>query len=768
MRKSCLCSTSLLALCLATPAMAGEEEASPANGGIEEIIVTAQKRTEPLQKVAVPVSVLTGEALTRSGVTQATELTKLVPALQVAPATAYTQIYLRGIGTFGANAFAEQGVSFNLDGVYLSRPAAPSAVFYDLERIEVIKGPQGTLFGRNSTGGAVNLVTARPSLSGASASLNAEYGNYDTLKISSAVNLPIASSMALRVSGQLAKHDGYYSDGYDDEDTSAMRVQFRLNPSSDFDFNLAFDYGHVGGQGPGGTIVPLLAGKRRLGPSDPAVVDQYLARSPSFPVPQNRAGADGFLDNDYYGAVANANGNLGFATLTAIAAWRNTKLNFLSYTTGYPISVAEDSDQQSLEVRLSNQSPQLKWVLGGYFFVEDVRANEFYNLANNGSRRDADLSTNSIAVFGEATYSLAPSLRLTAGARHTRDRKEQVTEAHSYPFFGFVDPAFPLFRPIIGDIRTDALTDAKFSATTWKVGVEADLGPQSLLYATASTGFKSGVLFAALGSNYSRPEKLTAYTFGSKNRFAGGTIQLNAEAFYWDYKDQQISHLAPVVVATVGQNAIYGPVFRTSNAGAATIYGAEVDLIAKVDPTFTATASIQYLHSNYDRFEYQAYSNPGQGQPGQPPVAGPPPVNGCTSTLTGLTAALPLARIYDVNCSGKPLVNAPRWTMNLGLEKTFPLRGAGNLRIGVDNRIESSRFLSVDFMNVARQDNYWTSNANLTWSNRQDDLSITAYVNNIQNRLIFSNSIQNPGKPGTFYNQLRSPRLFGVRVSKKI
>ncbi len=761
-------STCFIISCVDAHAAVAQTPPSAGESSIQEIIVTAQKRPEPLQKAAVPVSVLSGEALIKGGVTQATELTKLVPALQIAPATSYTQIYLRGIGTFGANAFAEQGVSFNLDGVYLSRPAAPSAVFYDLERIEVIKGPQGTLFGRNSTGGALNLVTVRPSLSRPSAYVNADYGNYDTLKVSSAVNLPVLSNMALRVSGQLARHDGYYNDGYDDENTSAMRLQLRVNPSRDFDLNIAFDYGKVGGQGPGGTITPLVNGKRRLGPSDPSVVAAYLARSPSIPVPQNRALADGFLDNDYYGAVINASTNLGFADLTAIAAWRKTKLDFLSYTTGYPITVIENSNQRSLELRLSNQSNKLKWVLGGYFFDENVLAKEFYNLANNGSRRDADLSTDSAAVFGEGTYSISSLFRLTAGIRYTKDHKKQVTEAHSYPFFGFVEPAFPLFRPIIGDIRTDALTKAEFAATTWKLGAELDAGSQSLVYANVATGFKSGVLFAALPPNFSKPEKLTAYTLGSKNRFLAGRLQLNSEVFYWDYRDQQISNLAPVAVATFGQNTIYGPVFRTSNAGAATIYGAEIDLIAKLDPTFIATANIQYLHTNYDSFSYQAYSLPGQGQPGQPPVAGPPPVNSCKSTVTGLTGALPLARIYDVDCSGQPLVNAPRWTVNLSLEKTISLGASGIIRMSLDNRFESSRFLSIDFMNSARQDSYWLSNVSAGWSNASGDLSIGAYVNNLQNRLVYSNSIQSPGKPGTFYNQLRSPRIYGLRASKKI
>ncbi len=162
-------SVALAALALATPVLAqegSEAQADPsaADTGLTDIIVTAQRREENLQRAALPVSAVTGDVLVSQSITRADDLTRLVPALQVAPASSFTQIYLRGIGTFGANAFAEQGVAFNLDGVYLSRPAAPAALFFDLERMEVLKGPQGTLYGRNASGGAVNLITAKPKL----------------------------------------------------------------------------------------------------------------------------------------------------------------------------------------------------------------------------------------------------------------------------------------------------------------------------------------------------------------------------------------------------------------------------------------------------------------------------------------------------------------------------------------------------------------------------------------------------------------------------
>ncbi len=742
-----------VALCSALPALAQQASASDEQG-LEDIVVTAQRREETLQKAAIPVSAIAGDTLTRQSITQATDITRLVPALQIAPAASFTQIYLRGVGTFGANAFAEQGVAFNLDGVYLSRPAAPAALFYDLERMEVLKGPQGTLYGRNATGGAVNLITAKPKLGAFSGFATAEYGNYDAIKGSAALNIPVGDKAAFRLSGQYVKRDGFYSDGYDDEDTQAIRGQFRLDTGNGFNMNIMLDYGKVGGQGSGGTIMPLLAGKRRLGPSDPAVVAAYVARAPGAPVPQAIARNDGYQDNKYYGAVATLNADLGFAKLTVIPAWRKTDLDFLSYASSFLIDVTENSDQMSLEARLSNQSDKLKWVLGSYYFSEDTSARQFFDQASNGTRINSELQTRSFAVFGEATYSLTDRFRITGGARYTKDNKQQVTEAHTLPFVGFVPPAFPNFVPIILDLRTDAASDVNFKKTTWKAGVEFDAGPRSLLYATVATGFKSGILYSALGQNFSAPERLTAYTLGSKNRFFDNTLQVNVEAFYWDYKDQQISHLAPVQVAMTPGGAIFGPVFKTENAGAATIYGFETELLWQPSRSDLLSVNLQYLHTKYDDLRYQAYS-----------VTGAVPVIGCAVTPTALLGASAAARIYNVDCSGKPVVNAPKWAINAGYDHTFDLGGGGKIIAGVDTRIESSRFLSIDFLPLGKQGSYMMSIARLTYETESGNLAVTAFINNLENELVFSNSLQSPAKAGVIYNQLRPPRTYGVRAT---
>jgi iron complex outermembrane receptor protein len=729
------------------PTTAGESE------GLQDIVVTAQRREENLQRAAIAVSAISGAALRDQSITQATDLSRLVPAIQIAPAASFSQIYLRGVGTFGANAFAEQAVAFNLDGVYLSRSAAPAGLFFDLERIEVLKGPQGTLYGRNATGGAINVISAKPKLDTAEGYLNAEYGNYDTFKASGALNLPLGSQAAIRIAGQHAKHDGYFNDGYDDEDTQAVRGQVLVDAGG-FDATLSADYAHVGGKGSGGTIMPLLFGDRdtRLGPSDPRVIAAYASRPPTAPVPQVVARGDGYQDNSFYGVAATLNADLGFARLTVLPAYRKTDLDFASYASSFLIDITEKSDQTSIEARLGNSSVPLTWVVGGYYFTEDVSARQFFDQASNGTRINSELSTDSIAAFGQATFSLTPAFRLTGGLRYTRDTKKQDTEAHSYPFAGFVPNRFPLV-PIILDIPTFATSDVSFKKLTWKAGVEFDFGPASLLYASVATGFKSGALFSAIGRNYSDPENLTAFTVGSKNRFLDNRLQFNVEAFYWKYRDQQISHLAPVQVAATPGGAIFGPVFKTENAGKATIWGAEAELLWQASPADLLSINIQYLDTQYDDLRYQFYS-----------TTGGPPVAGCAVTPTALLGASPTARIFDVDCSGRPITNAPKLAINAGYEHRFDLGGAGHLTVAADTRIESSRFVSIDYMPVTRQGSYMMSNARVTWEEAGGRFTIGAFVNNLENTRVFAASLQSPAKPGVFYNQLRPPRTYGLRA----
>ena len=266
-------------------------------------------------------------------------------------------------------------------------PAAPAGLFYDLERIEVLKGPQGTLYGRNASGGALNVITAKPQLGELGGFLTAEYGNYDTIKASGAINCAARRQPWRCASpGSTSTATATSTTATTTRNRESLRAQLAFDPGNGFDMTVMLDYANIGGQGSGGTIMPLIGGDdERLGPSDPRVIDEYLARPPTPPVPQIIAQDDGYQDNDFYGALATINADLGFATLTVMPAYRKTDLDFVSYASSFLIDVTEESEQTSLEARLANQGDRVTWVAGAYYFDESVEADQFYDQASNAT-----------------------------------------------------------------------------------------------------------------------------------------------------------------------------------------------------------------------------------------------------------------------------------------------------------------------------------------------------------------------------------------------
>jgi iron complex outermembrane receptor protein len=222
MIKVLLSSVGLIAL--ASTAAAQDVPAAPPNpeqsqdqGRIEDIVVTASRRAENVQRAALSIQALTSETLARANVSRPEDLASIAPGVQIGSAGPYAQAYVRGVGNYATNSFAESPIAFNLDGVYISRAWATRGMFYDLDRVEVLKGPQGTLYGRNASGGAINVITAKPKLGSVSGFIEGQVGNYNLWQGTAAVNLPIGETVAIRASGQVIDRDGYLSDGYDDD-----------------------------------------------------------------------------------------------------------------------------------------------------------------------------------------------------------------------------------------------------------------------------------------------------------------------------------------------------------------------------------------------------------------------------------------------------------------------------------------------------------------------------------------------------------------------
>lgn len=714
--------------------------------GLADIVVTAQRREETLQRAALAVSAVSSEEIAKANIADVTNLSKLVPSLVVQPATGTSVgFYLRGVGATVGNAFTENPVAFNFGPVYIARPAALLGTFYDLERVEVLKGPQGTLYGRNATGGAINVIPRAPRLGQLGADLSLEVGNYELIRAQAAANVPLGDRAAFRIATQVADRDGYLSDGYDDENGQAARASLLVEPTERLAVTVVADYFKQGGNGPGGVLVPgpLVPNApdvdERVGGADPRSIAALRAAFPQLINPGLVAPprTDGFVDSEFWGAYATVELDLGGAALTVIPAYRDSRPNYLGYNGGYYARVDEVAKQKSLEVRLASPGGErFNYVLGGYYFDEDQRSfNNFIQGLLVNTLFDTRLDNKSYAVFGQASFAIVPRFRVVAGARQTWEEKVNDTIL-TQTSFG-VGPTS----------RTQG--EADFKKFTWKLGVEFDAGERNLLYATVATGFKSGGFFIAAVDNTFRPENITAYTLGSKNRFLDNRLQLNLEAFYWDYKDQQVNYIGPIrtTPTTIGSG------LTTANAGKSRIYGAEAELVFQLTPNDLFGANVQYLNGKYTDFVFVAAS-----------ANGSVPRTTCVATPNPSVVLPGAGRAFTIDCSGKPQINTPEWSVNLSYEHVFPLGADHNLAVGGRTKIEASRFLSIEYLPEERQDGYMQSDLYVTLANPDKRWSLTAFVNNVENETVYAGTSLRPVLP-VVYNILRPPRTYGVRAA---
>lgn len=761
---------------------------TPDANGLADIVVTAQRVAENSQRAAVAVDVVGGGQLRASGTSSVDKLTSLVPALTVPSAGSYNYYFVRGVGNFASTSYSDPAVAFNYDGVYVGRPTSAAGVFYDLDRIEVLKGPQGTLYGRNATGGAINVLPTQPKLGEFSGFGSVSYGNYNALNLQGAINAPLGENGALRLSTNIVSHDGYLSDGQSDEKVQALRAQMKAKLTPELSVRVSGDFAHVGGVGAGYSYVDAyrynpalttLPRGQRFTVTDSGLDLSQGIFSPSSQayIQTKRAGPAGrnlnalsqfpFQKNDFYGANAEIGYETGIGTLTIIPAWRYAKLDNLGGTLASVFSREKD-EQYSVEARLGKTGIGIfDYNVGLYYFDESIKGHIAVNQAALAVQQDYTTGTKSYAAFGRLTVHLGDRLRAVGGVRYTRDNKQfdgqsnrvtLVCVAAACPtlplfpaFQSFSDIPFALPRfgvpagpgPVPGSIvsRGDVVVDAnqKIGKATYRGALELDLGPRSLLYASVETGYRSGGFSLASGYETYRPEFITAYTIGSKNRFFDNRVQLNLEAFYWNYRNQQVSHVG---IDRGGQQGNF-----TENVGESSLKGGEVEGRLLLTRTTLLSADAQYLDTSYKTFKYQA------------PLGTAPPYTTCAVAPAGNPA------FYDVDCSGKPAFNSPKWTINLAGQQTFSI---GNYKIvlGADTQYRSSQVIGFEYRPSQIAPANWRTNAMVSFGHIDDRWEIAAFVRNIEG-----------GRTPTFASNVSigsvdvvipsAPRTYGVRLSGK-
>lgn len=702
-----------------------------------DIIVTANRRPELLQRSSLPIEVISAGELARAGVTRVADLQELVPSLTSASSGQNLSTYMRGVGSLAIDANGDSSIAYNINGVVIARTSGVGPIFFDVDRVEIIKGPQGTLYGRNASGGVINLVPRRPSPI-PSAEISVETGSYGSLRLFGAAGGPIGPTLSVRAAIQFARHDGFLTDGYDDQNDLSARLSALWTPATNLSVLFVGEYVRAKGQGSGA----VFRSSRQPEPSNP-----WTGPTESPPPQASILGPDdiltnGFVNTRIYAVSAELNWNLGPATVTFIPAYRNTRPDTLTYQAGFYFNTRETAEQQSYELRIHNESPELKWVAGAYYFDEGQTQNyEAKARPIQLSHVMTQLVTRSYALFGDATYSLTPDWRLFGGVRYSHDRKSQ-------------DGLSILTLPVAATINNFGRRND--SNVSFRAGTEYDVGARGMVFGTVATGYKAGGFFPSVpypGNSY-KPETITAYTLGARSRLFGDRVQLNLETFYWRYRNKQERFLG--VLASGGVNLL------TTNAGAATLYGSNLNLTARI-ARGTFTAGVEYLHTRYSSFSYDVAN------------AGPFALLGYSTLATGcalgaihvITRTLTTQR---VDCSGKPLPHAPQWSGSASYGRDFTLENGDRVTPRLDVRFASRMFLSPDFIRSGSDDGYVTLDASLSYAHR--GVTLTGWVRNLTNQAIYSGGFRYPfsfhepfGDPTVLYADIRPPRRFGVTLS---
>jgi iron complex outermembrane recepter protein len=711
---------------------------------IAEVLVTAQKREQNVQKVAASVSVIDAATLEARGVVDLRGLTNFLPMGQLNQEGSATQIFIRGIGQTSDVDTNSPAVAVNLDGIYTPRFTLANSLF-DVSQVEVLSGPQGTLYGRNAAGGAVNVTTKLPSDHFENVGF-LEIGDYSFKHIFNALNVPVSSGFKLRLAVDHNSHDGYLTNGQDDQDTTAARLVALYQPQEQLSVILRGEYQYAGGNGSSSILAPLL--------------------DPENPWYQPQVPGEHFFNKETVWKVgAEIKYDLGGPqniTLTYLPAWIDYWFKF-NIPIGQPVQyypnpgvpgnplagfyatldVHDTGRQLTNEFRVNGGDQKLKWIFGLYQLylgVSNPGIASFnvgnptvfsggpaqpYVFATGGGETYQVVTNRAYAAFGEVTYSILDNLRLTGGLRYSdnNDDTHGITQEH-IPVAGIALPP-SAYSLALSDHRVD-----------WKAGVEFDLDPTSMAYATVQTGFNDGgfnIDAASSSASTFRPMTLLAYTAGIKNRFLDGKLQLNAEGFYYDYKNLQVSAFN---VATGGSDQY--------NVPKSEIYGLQLDTIFRIFPHTTFDANVGLLHGVITSGVL-------------PPIA----VYSC-----GVPGAIP-AELCSPNSlidyKGNSLPNTPAVSGSLGLTQQWNLGNGGFVEGRVATHYESSTWAFFAHLQGLDKPAYTKTDLSVAYHLPRDGWSIGLWVKNVENTATrVTPATTNVYGLNTWF--IDAPRTYGVKL----
>ncbi|MEM8935883.1 MAG: TonB-dependent receptor [Pseudomonadota bacterium] len=710
-----LATTSTAIAAFAAPSAALAQAIGASEAPSDQIVVSARRRAESLQDVPASVSAFSENKLALIGATDATGLQGAVPNLNIVQgrgSSNATNIYIRGVGQPDALQTFDPAVGFYVDDVYYSRIRGTQLDLFDIERIEVLRGPQGTLYGKNTIGGALKVVTRRPDQE-THGLAQLTVGNYGQVEGRVSVSGPLTDTLAGGAAFFGATRDGYVTnpttdEEYNDRNVRAGRVSLAWDPAENIKIDWAADYSEennalVLGQ-PINTLTTLFGVPLLVLPDDTPEFDFTATPTPGLPNSQ---------DLRHWGTGLNATWELSENfSLKSITAFRDLEytdyidIDASTLETG-DVLVDVVQDQFSQELQAIYEGDSVAFVGGLYFLRENVSSHQeaFADdlLSGPGGFTflrtiDDDLTTKSWAAFGNVTVAITDRLNVSGGIRYTRETKDYFRSTSTFSTFpGFtIDPAFAF---TIDDSWTD---------WTPSGSIDFQASDRVLVYARVSQGFKSGG-FNGRANNPGEqapyePETATSYEMGLKSDWLNNALLVNVAGFYNKYNDFQ----ARVSGLTIDPGTMLpSPELTVLNAGSLDIFGAELELAYSPIPALVLDAQIGYLDAEYGDFADERFVSFGGDRSFQQPAF------------------------------------SPKWTTRIGATYEADLGAAGTVRLAGSARFRTRMALAVDntFIDTDTeiaglfQDDYWLFDANLLWTHANEIFSLGVYGRNLSDEV---------------------------------
>lgn len=678
------------------PALAQEPATDAgAETGVEAVVVTARRREESLKDVPVAVSALSAARLEANGASDITALQQQTPnaTVQIARGSNSTLVsFIRGVGQQDPLWGFEPGVGLYVDDVYIARPQGAVLDIFDIERIEVLRGPQGTLYGRNTIGGAIKYVTSKLDLTRPEFLLRGAVGSYDQRDVLLQASIPLSDKFA--VGGAVASYDrgGFgknLTTGQDhyDKDIAAYRASAEFTPRDDLFFRFAYDRVNDNSS-------PRHGHRETAGstPDSAVLSDLYDTRS-GLQGP-NRVDTEGWsLTGSWQASDA--------LTFKSITAYRDSQTDTIIDFDGTPAPTLDipayyGDEQFSQEFQAQFATDRIQGVVGVYY-MNGFAEGAFDTIAGNLGLAIASagkVSTTSKAVFGDVSFDVSDRLKVSAGGRWTQDKKN----ANVFRAFYLGATRSPLLggtpRPVFAQ-RTNYVAADTFEKFTPRVSVSYDFNDDLTGYASFSSGFKSGgwdmrgdaALVPQTSDGY-QPETVDTYEAGLKGTAFGRRLSFASAVFYSDYKDQQITTQQVATPPAVGIASV------VDNAGASTIYGAEFEGTAFISPSLTANFALGYLHAEFDEF---------------------------ITLVTGSPVDISDTREFQ---------NAPKWSGHLGLTWRGDLAG-GTLRVTPSVSYRSAYHLFDVADPILDQDGYALVDLGIVWDAPGKQWQVGVYGKNL-------------------------------------